>query len=868
MKKSIAFFTVLLLSLLFSEQTLSQVVTPFSIRYQHTTKGGIDFVSNSIVRCNGSGSGGVNCIDLATQSPPSSESWSQNNDHVAVYIDNDSDPSTYSSSSDSLNIEDCSRILFAGIYWGGRSDNEDPDFGNRDSILIAVNGGTYSPLKAEFLIDAGADEGLGNRVYYCFSEITEIVKESPNKSVFTIANLYSRLQDGSNRWGGWNIVVVYENDDMPNRQLTVYDGLININDTGVDLEIEAVDFLTPIEGEVNFEIGVFAYDGDRGFVGDELTFDGGAGATPVFDDLNPAIDIFNSSQTNTGSISISQNPLIENNISIDADIIEPENSLFTYIGNAQTSATINASTTGESVQIQLLTLAIDVFEPNLRATIKTEDLNGGILEIGDTIAYEITGKNIGNDSSSNTYIIDTLSTNLVYVPGSIEIIAGPNLGIKTDVELDDQAAFFEESNAIRVNIGSDADGVSGGILNEDLEGSDSTTFIFRAVVSQNCVSLMCNEEIENQAFIMGSGALSGHNFTVESDPFGKDIFNCPLDGNLTLMVDISSCVFPADIVISSACGILPFDTFPYTDLGYSYFDDTFSSVSVITEPGLFYAINFVSDECSDTIQIEVLEIIDSPSSANAGEDQNICEDNAKLAGNTPTIGTGIWTVVTGSSSIVEPALFDTEVTALEIGMNTFRWTISNGSCEDNFDEITIFVEGDNDNDGICDGPDLDDDNDGILDTIEGTNDTDGDGITDDKDPDDDGDGIPTIDESDLDESGNYTDCDNDGIVDYLDADQCQDLRIAGAFSPDGDGINDFFVIQGIESYPTATIFIYNRWGSKVYESLNGYANDWDGKNRFGVTVGDQGLPVGNYYYVLDLGDESDVIRGYVFLKRQ
>ena len=110
---------------------------------------------------------------------------------------------------------------------------------------------------------------------------------------------------------------------------------------------------------------------------------------------------------------------------------------------------------------------------------------------------------------------------------------------------------------------------------------------------------------------------------------------------------------------------------------------------------------------------------------------------------------------------------------------------------------------------------------------------------------------------------NQLDCDGDGIVNGNELDD--ELSIPGAFSPNNDGANDYFVINGIKNYPDASITIFNRWGNKVFVSKNGYNNDWDGYNQFGITTKSRELPIGTYFYILDLGDGSDVIKGYVYL---
>ncbi len=77
------------------------------------------------------------------------------------------------------------------------------------------------------------------------------------------------------------------------------------------------------------------------------------------------------------------------------------------------------------------------------------------------------------------------------------------------------------------------------------------------------------------------------------------------------------------------------------------------------------------------------------------------------------------------------------------------------------------------------------------------------------------------------------------------------LKVPTGFSPDGDGINDKLVIEGIENYPGSTLRIFNSWGDLVYEQTN-YKNDWDAKANVKNVVGSGKLPAGTYYMYLDL----------------
>ena len=95
-----------------------------------------------------------------------------------------------------------------------------------------------------------------------------------------------------------------------------------------------------------------------------------------------------------------------------------------------------------------------------------------------------------------------------------------------------------------------------------------------------------------------------------------------------------------------------------------------------------------------------------------------------------------------------------------------------------------------------------------------------------------------------------------------------DLNIPNAFSPDGDGVNDKWVIEGLEYYTKHYIRIYNRWEAKVFESIN-YQNDWDGIQTHGTTLGnDKNLPEGIYFYIIELGEIKEPIKGFIYIKRK
>ncbi|MBD0780112.1 gliding motility-associated C-terminal domain-containing protein [Maribacter sp. ANRC-HE7] len=195
---------------------------------------------------------------------------------------------------------------------------------------------------------------------------------------------------------------------------------------------------------------------------------------------------------------------------------------------------------------------------------------------------------------------------------------------------------------------------------------------------------------------------------------------------------------------------------------------------------------------------------------------------------------------------------------------------------------------DTDGDGTGDNADTDDDGDGTPDTEDAfplddneDTDTDGDGTGDNADTDDDNDGYSDetelMQESDSKNANDYpVDTDNDGIADFMDNDDDNDgitdgtdafpiestptLVPAEAFTPNGDGINDTWMVPGIDNYPNNTVRVYNRWGHEVFAAGN-YRNDWTGRHNANSTM----LPTGSYLYVVDLGNGSAPLQGWIFI---
>ena len=85
--------------------------------------------------------------------------------------------------------------------------------------------------------------------------------------------------------------------------------------------------------------------------------------------------------------------------------------------------------------------------------------------------------------------------------------------------------------------------------------------------------------------------------------------------------------------------------------------------------------------------------------------------------------------------------------------------------------------------------------------------------------------------------------------------------LCNIFSPNnGDNINNTLILVSHQDYPNNDLKVFDRYGNSVFE-MKGYDSSWDGTGSSGD------LPKGTYFYILDLGDDSEVVKGWIQIIR-
>ncbi len=97
------------------------------------------------------------------------------------------------------------------------------------------------------------------------------------------------------------------------------------------------------------------------------------------------------------------------------------------------------------------------------------------------------------------------------------------------------------------------------------------------------------------------------------------------------------------------------------------------------------------------------------------------------------------------------------------------------------------------------------------------------------------------------------------IVFTVDINSGCEVLVYNGFTPNGDGINDFWIIDNIDKYSNNKVFIYNRWGNEIYRTSNydNVTNVWDGKMK------GQTITSGTYFFVIVDGSDKLIKKGWI-----
>lgn len=377
-----------------------------------------------------------------------------------------------SSSADLILPNGTNTIRLARLYWGGWATTSEFNMADPLNQKIKVRKGTtgeYSEYPAAQIDKSVFNPGMANEFsrYQAFADITELVKQE-GAGTYTVGNgaFSTGLGGDFGKYGGWCIVVVYENPALDFSSVRVIDGFQEVYNGGssTNYSITVTGLNVPAEGitSADARLGIVTWEGDARYSGDAFKVNDSS----LKNSLNPANNIMNGTVTIDGVHVTAKNPNYTDQMSIDIDEF--------YIGNGYniqpgaSSISLKYTTAQDQFFSSVITAVVKMKESDIKISKSVTDANNNqIASVGEVLTYKIKGKNFGAGNTSSVTVTDSLLSTLIYVPGSLKVNYCPGIktSIITDSTGDDIAEYNDSVRTITFRLGNGADSISAGFLN-------------------------------------------------------------------------------------------------------------------------------------------------------------------------------------------------------------------------------------------------------------------------------------------------------------------------------------------------------------------------------------------------------------------
>jgi uncharacterized repeat protein (TIGR01451 family) len=376
-----------------------------------------------------------------------------------VDIDGNSGPGAGTRNSSSANLSlpsGTNNIKMARLYWGARVRRSDfnitLDTFKRVKIRYG-NNGNYTEYNAAQMDRYST--GSGNSIVYQYQAYVDITAfiQANGSGAYTVGNVPASVgaaTSGGN-YAGWCIVVVYENQNLPDyNSVRVYDGFQMVYDGGAaQISTVTLTGLNVPSGTISMrdaKMGAMVWEGDANLKEDYVKING----INFQNELNAVDNPWNGTITDTGRHVTTKNPNYTNQMGIDIDQF--------YVGTGygiqpgDTTVKLEFGTEADQYFPGLFTFQIKTNDPTVIIDKIVLDANrNNVAEPNEVLTYILKGKNVGAGNANNCFITDTLPNSVTFVPGSLKIISSP--GIQPDIYLsdasgDDHGDFVTADRAI------------------------------------------------------------------------------------------------------------------------------------------------------------------------------------------------------------------------------------------------------------------------------------------------------------------------------------------------------------------------------------------------------------------------------------
>ncbi|WP_298220409.1 gliding motility-associated C-terminal domain-containing protein [Flavobacterium sp.] len=290
------------------------------------------------------------------------------------------------------------QIENAYLYWAGCGP------GDYD---VKLNGQTIIPTR--FFHHQRFSDDLPFDYFSCFADVTQQIQTTGN-GTYTLSDLdltewISYFYENRTNFGGWAIVIVYKNNNLPLNQINVYDGLEAVPDE-ISFNLNSLNVID----NQHSKIGFLAWEGDQNIaIGESLYINDNLISNPP---LNPASNAFNgtNSFTNTSDLH-----------NMDLDVYDLEN----YIQIGDTLVNIRLESRRDFVMINAVVTKLNSQLPD--AIIAIDRIETQCNSKAITVHYTVTNFEATNALEAHvpiaiyingTYVLSTQTQNQIEIDGS------------------------------------------------------------------------------------------------------------------------------------------------------------------------------------------------------------------------------------------------------------------------------------------------------------------------------------------------------------------------------------------------------------------------------------------------------------------
>ncbi len=369
-------------------------------------------------------------------------------------------------------------IKFARLYWGGKIANSTltkvPDTLKKIKIRKEITG-AYTNLFTNYNADL-VPVNSTTTAYQAYIDVTNFIQNN-GVGNYTVADI--PMVEGSDGYGGnyagWCIVVAYENNSLPLNSVQLFDGFSQVYNNGnfasQTVTLSGLNIPDNPLATADAKLSIMAWEGDANIsssttspAGDYVKING----ITFSNATNPSTNFFNGSISKNGSFVNNKNIDFTNQMGIDIDEIEVGNG-YGILPNA-TNLQLEFGTEADKYLLGVFALSVRMKNPVISINKTVVEANAdGILQSNEELTYTLSGMNAGPGKTFKTALLDTLPTNVTYVPNSLVIENAPGITNplpQTDISGDDFAFVGTNSGKtyIKFLIGNNATFFEGGSM--------------------------------------------------------------------------------------------------------------------------------------------------------------------------------------------------------------------------------------------------------------------------------------------------------------------------------------------------------------------------------------------------------------------